>query len=37
VLPVFSAVMALFVIPLTAVTLAVVGVRAWRRHRRTAG
>jgi cation:H+ antiporter len=36
-LPVFSAVMALFVIPLTAVTLAVVGVRAWRRHRRTAG
>ncbi len=30
-LPAFSAVMQVFVLPLTAVTLAVVGWRAWRR------
>ena len=30
-LPAFSAVMQAFVLPLTAVTLAVVGWRAWRR------
>lgn len=33
-LPVFSAVMELFVLPLTAITLAVVGWRAWRRPAR---
>jgi cation:H+ antiporter len=32
-LPAFSAVMQLFVLPLTAVTLAVVGFRAWRERR----
>lgn len=34
-LPLYSDTMALFVLPLTAVTLAVLGVRAWRQGRRT--
>lgn len=34
-LPLYSNTMALFVLPLTAVTLAVLGARAWRQGRRT--